>query len=72
MASLPSRPLILFLTLVLVLVPVLPSHMYASIHEVCQFVRRIVFKSAIIQVSMLAGRPLLDPIMAYLEVVMSL
>jgi len=34
MASLSSRPLILFLTPVLVLVPVLPSHMYASIHEV--------------------------------------
>ena len=34
----------------------------------CQFVGMIIFTSTIMQVSMLAGRPLLDPIIAYLEV----
>ena len=40
MLSLSIRALLLFLTLQVLhqLVPVLPSHMYASIHEVCQSV----------------------------------
>ena len=77
-----SRTLLLFLTGQLLLVPVLLSHLYASIHEVfSRFVEliirfltednKLIIRFLIVQVSMLAGRPLLDPVSAYLEVFVS-
>ena len=77
-----SRTFLLFLTGQVLLVPVLPSHLYASIHEVLsRFIEliirfltednKLIIRFLIVQVSMLAGRPLLDPVSAYLEVFMS-
>ena len=77
-----SRTFLLFLTGQVLLVPVLPSHLYASIHEVfSRFVEliirfltednKLIIRFLIVQVSMLAGRPLLDPVSAYLEVFVS-
>ena len=61
------RRVLLFSTLLVK--PTIPSHIYASIHEVSQMkLKKINLTDVIVQVSMMAGRPLLDPIMAYLEV----
>ena len=63
------RRVLLFSTLLVK--PTIPSHIYASIHEVSQMkLKKINFTDVMVQVSMMAGRPLLDPIMAYLEVLM--
>ena len=61
------RRVLLFSTLLVK--PTIPSHIYASIHEVSQMkLKKINLTDVMVQVSMMAGRPLLDPIMAYLEV----
>ena len=61
------RRVLLFSTLLVK--PTIPSHIYASIHEVSRMkLKKINLTDVMVQVSMMAGRPLLDPIMAYLEV----
>ena len=67
----PSKNLLLILTGQLLLVPVLLSHLYASIHEVFSRFVELIIRFLTVQVSMLAGRPILDPVSAFLEVFVS-